>query len=81
MPCQWVQPAFVTKGSSYYLCLHLDCSLVNHVSCQFIIFTKFFYPVLHIISMATLQIRVYPFTGLDYWTEVFSVFGQVPVYF
>ena len=22
---------------------------------------------------------VYPFTGLDYWTEIFSFFGQVSV--
>ena len=24
--------------------------------------------------------RVYPFTGLDYWTEMFSFFGQVCVF-
>ena len=25
-------------------------------------------------------VRVYPFTGLDYWTELFSFFGQVSVF-
>ena len=33
---------------------------------------------LHLLTYGNM--RVYPFTGLDYWTGFFSFFGQVSVF-
>ena len=40
----------------------------------------FLVTLIRVVTLIRLMARVYPFTGLDYWTEIYSFLGQVCMY-